>query len=139
MILFDNIYYLLYNYFKRTNLGTFGYKLTSISLTSLYIYTFVCLFYFLMKAVYLIIIDASNTVIVQNIPFYLVNKDIFVLGSIICFIFSNIRYFTLTNIDEIYERINNMDIKKRERLNLLTVMYMVASPFLLFFMADLFK
>jgi len=92
-----------------------------------------------MKAVYLIIIDASNTVIVQNIPFYLVNKDIFVLGSIICFIFSNIRYFTLTNIDVIYERINNMDIKKRERLNLLTVMYMVASPFLLFFMADLFK
>jgi len=90
-----------------------------------------------MKAVYLIIIDASNTVIVQNIPFYLVNKDIFVLGSIICFIFSNIRYFTLTNIDVIYERINNMDIKKRERLNLLTVMYMVASPFLLFFMADL--
>jgi hypothetical protein len=137
MILFDNIYYLLYNYFQRTNSGTFGYKLTSISLTSLYIYTFVCLLYSLINILYyLFFIDTSNTIIVQNSLFSFVNKDFIMLGSIICFIYSNIRYFTFKNINKIHEKINDRNMSRRERLNVLTVSYMVTSPFLLFFMAD---
>jgi len=137
MILFDNIYYLLYNYFKRTNSGTFGYKLTSISLTSLYIYAFVCLLYSLMTILYyLFLFDVSSTTIVQNSPFPLVNENFIMLGSMLCFIYSNIRYFSFKNIIEIHEKIKDMDMNKRERLNVLTISYMVASPFLLFFLAN---
>lgn len=140
MILFDNIYYLLYYYFKRTNSGTFGYKLTSISLTSLYIYTFVCLFYSLITILYyLFVFDSSNTTILQNRTFPLVNEDFVMLGSIICFIYSNIRYFAFKNINKINKMISDMDRNKRERINVLSVSYMVASPVLLFFLANYVK
>jgi len=140
MILFDNIYYLLYNYFKRTNSGTFGYKLTSISLTSLYIYTFVCLFYSLINIIYyLFFIETSNAIIVQDWLSLLAHKDVFIVGSIICFIYSNVRYFTFKNINEIYEKKNNMNMNKKERLDVLTVTYMVSSPFLLYVLVNYVK
>lgn len=137
MMLFDNIYYLLYNFLKRTNLGTYGYKLTSISLTSLYVYSFVCLFYSIINILYyLYIIDSTKIIVELNHPAFIVNKDIFIFGSIICFIYSIVRYFAFKSINEIYQKRNDMDMSKRERLDVLTVTYMVASPFLLFFVVN---
>ncbi len=140
MILFDNIYYLLYNYFLRTNSGRYGYKFTSISITSLYIYLFVCLLVSLINIFYcLIIIDASNTFVLQNSSFSTLSKDFIIFGSFICLTFTIIRYYTFKNINVIYEKINDMDMKKRERLNVLSVSYMVTSPFLLFFLVNFLK
>ena len=74
----------------------------------------------------------------QHITF-LINDNTFVILSVIINICIQVRYYAFKNIKEINEKINDMDMNKRERLNVLTVSYMVASPFLLFFLANYVK
>jgi hypothetical protein len=139
MILFDNMYYLLYNYFKRTNSGGFGFKLTSTTLTGIYLYICLCILYCIAIIIYSLFLanEAAQTNIDSyNLLLSFVNGDVFVTGCVLSVICINIRYYTFKNINEIYKKKNDMDINKRERLDSITVFYMVASPFLLFFFAN---
>jgi len=138
MILFDNIYYLLYNYFQRTNSGRYGFKLTSTALTGIYVYIGIGIIYCL--AIILYSLFQSDEIISVNIahqnPLLFVNGDIFKIGCVLCVICIDVRYYVIKNTNEIHKKINDMDMEKREQLNKLTVSYMVVSPILLFFIAD---
>jgi hypothetical protein len=140
MILFDNIYYLLYNYFMRTNSGKYGYKATASVVSGFYFYFCICIFYCLTMILYymFLIDDNVSDNLNQHITF-LINDNTFVILSVIINICIQVRYYAFKNIKEINEKISDMDMNKRERLNILTVSYMVASPFLLFFLANYVK
>ena len=71
----------------------------------------------------------------QHITF-LINENTFIILGVIINIFINVRYYAFKNINKINEKLSDMDMNKRERINVLTVSYMVASPFLLFFLAN---
>lgn len=141
MILFDNIFYLLYDFFERTKFGTYGSRLTSVAFTSMYIYIGICLTYFLLNILYYLLggsIDLNNNLL-QNHYLFNFNANTFIYGNMVCFTLVTIRYYTLKTINKIYEKIYNRGINKKKRLNLLTVTYMVTSPFLLFFIASYVK
>ncbi len=141
MILFDNIYYLLYNYFERSKPVTFGSKLTSITLTTLYILVSILSIFYMTKIGYFFIVISGtiSTSLTQDNFFSLDNKIVSYLIIILCILISDIRYFVIVKINEIQDKINDMDKNKRERLNVLTVSYMVASPFLMIFLANYVK
>ncbi len=137
MILFDNLYYLLYNFFERNNLGTLGYKLTSTSITGFYFYFFICILYYL-TSIFLFVLGYKVSNIDQN---FLLNADnnTFVLFAVITIISIDIRYYVFKNINQIHYQVKELSLNTKERLDLLTITHMVTSPFLLFFLADFLK
>lgn len=141
MILFDNIYYLLYNYFQRTNSGRYGFKLTSTTLTGIYVYICICIIYCFAIILYSLFLndEVINVNIASQNPLLFINGEMFKIGGVLCVICINILYYTFKNINKIHEKISVMDMNKSERLNVLTISYMVASPFLLFFLANYVK
>jgi len=140
MILFDNIYYLLYNYFMRTNSGKYGYKATASAVAGFYFYFCICIFYCLTMILYcMFLIDDNMSVNLNQHITFLVNDNTFIILGVIINICIDVRYYAFKNINKINEKINDMDRNKRERLNVLTVSYMVASPVLLFFLANYVK
>jgi hypothetical protein len=64
------------------------------------------------------------------------NASTYIWGGMLCLFLTEIRYKYLKKLNEIHDKINDMDTNKRERLDTMTVLYMVASPFLLFFFAS---
>lgn len=141
MILFDNIYYLLYNYFERSKPVTHGPKLTSLVFTSLYILVSIFCIFSITKIVYFFVVISGTigTSLTQD-KFFLLNNDfVFYIIVTLNLIFTYLRYFAFKNINKIHDKLNEMNRNKRERINLLTVSYMVASPFLLFFLVNYVK
>src|ERR1035437_6514960 len=123
MTLFDNIYYFLYNYFERTNSGRFGVKLTSTTITGIYVYICICIVYCFAIILYSLFQndEIMNVNIASQNPLLFINGDIYIIGCVFCGICIDVRYYAFKNMNEIHEKINNMSTSKRERLNMLTI------------------
>ena len=131
---------MLYNYFQRTNSGKYGYKATASIVSGFYFYFCICIFYCLtMILYYMFLIDDNVSVNLNQQITFLINENTFIILGIIINICIDVRYYAFKNINKIHEKISGMDINKSERLNVLTISYMVASPFLLFFLANYVK
>ena len=121
----------------RTNSGKYGYKATASTIAGFYFYFCICIFYCLtMILYYMFHIDDNLIVNLNQHITFLINENTFIILGVIINIFINVRYYAFKNINKINEKLSDMDMNKRERINVLTVSYMVASPFLLFFLAN---
>jgi len=121
----------------RTNSGKYGYKATASVVAGFYFYFCICIFYCLtMILYYMFHIDDNLIVNLNQHITFLINENTFIILGVIINIFINVRYYAFKNINKINEKLSDMDMNKRERINVLTVSYMVASPFLLFFLAN---
>jgi len=124
----------------RTNSGKYGYKATASAVAGFYFYFCICIFYCLTMILYcMFLIDDNMSVNLNQHITFLVNDNTFIILGVIINICIDVRYYAFKNINKINEKINDMDRNKRERLNVLTVSYMVASPVLLFFLANYVK
>ena len=124
----------------RTNSGKYGYKATASVVSGFYFYFCICIFYCLTMILYymFLIDDNVSDNLNQHITF-LINDNTFVILSVIINICIQVRYYAFKNINKINKMISDMDRNKRERINVLSVSYMVASPVLLFFLANYVK
>ena len=138
MILFDNMYYLLYGYFHRTNSGKWGYKATSIILVSAYLFFSCLILLWLIKIAYYFIV-ISNSIpsdIYPNKYFWWDNKIIIYGLGVVINIFIDLRYYYFKNYNEIQEIKNEMNLQKREILDILTIAYLVTAPLLMAFVGN---
>lgn len=138
MILFDNMYYLLYGYFKRTNSGKWGYKGTALSIASLNVaFSFLLLIGIIKIVYYFTLIELSSSVLPQQKNEFWLDNDIitFVIATVI-FILMEIRYNYIMTYDKINEIKNHMKYKKRKILDDLTILYLIIIPFLMYFVGD---
>lgn len=139
MILFDNMYYLLYNYFKRTNSGKWGYRATAIMLAANYMFFTIIVFLLSIKIgnYFFQGKDLQTLSYVLNNSMWWENKIVFVILSLITCIVSSIRYTYFKKYDQIHEIRNNLKIGKRKVLDDLTIIYLITAPILIFFLADI--
>lgn len=138
MILFDNMYYLLYGYFERTNSGKWGYKGTALSIASLNVaFSFLLLIGIIKIVYYITLIELSSSVLPQQKNEFWLDNDIitFVIATVI-FILMEIRYNYIMTYDKINEIKNHMKYKKRKILDDLTILYLIIIPFLMYFVGD---
>jgi|GEM_PF-6947506 len=138
MIIFDNMYYLLYTYFKRTNSGKWGYKGTALSIASLYFAFSILLLLVLIKIFYYFTLaDLSTTTPqLQKNEFWWYNDLFFYVVATITFVVMEIRYKYFMKYEIIHEIKSNMQFRKRRILDDLTIIYLIIVPFLAYLIAD---
>lgn len=133
------MYYLLYNYFKRTNSGKWGYRATAIMLAANYMFFTIIVFLLSIKIgnYFFQGKDLQTLSYVLNNSMWWENKIVFVILSLITCIVSSIRYTYFKKYDQIHEIRNNLKIGKRKVLDDLTIIYLITAPILIFFLADI--
>jgi hypothetical protein len=138
MILFDNLYFITYTYFKRTNFGKWGPKSTAIILTSYYLFFSIVIFFTTVKVgnYYINTINELSISILSKKYFWWENETILVFTSILSYILLSIRYCYFMKYDQIHEIKNNMRFRKRRVIDDLTILYLIIAPFLMYFLVD---
>lgn len=138
MILFDNMYYLLYGYFKRTNSGKWGYRATAIMLAADYMFFSIINFLLIIKIgnSFLQHNDLQSLSYVLNNIMWWENKIVFITLALLTYVASSIRYSYFRKYDKIHEIKNNMRFRKRRVLDDLTILYLIIAPFLMYFLVD---
>jgi hypothetical protein len=141
MLLFDNIYYLLYTYFKRTNFGKWGYKSTAIIATSFYLFFSIIIFFSSIKVgcYFFKIKNELSTFALSNKCFWWGNETILIATSIMSYFVLSIRYCNFRKYEQIHENKCNMQFRKRKLLDDLTILFLIISPFLMYFLLDFTK
>ena len=138
MILFDNMYYLLYDYFKRTNSGKWGYRATAIMLAANYMFFSIINFLLILK-IGNSFFQPNDLHIFSNVlnkVSWWENKTVLVIIAVLTYFALNIRYSYFKKFEEIHDIKNSMNFRKRRVLDDLTIIYLIIVPFLMYFLAD---
>lgn len=120
MIIFDNIYYLVFSFLKG-KLMTYGPKFTAVTITSFYYIAFIT---FLFNLSSLFFYDNSKVFIILCSS--ITEKTTILIGGL----FGVIRFYGFKSIQDIENTKIKMNLEKRKRLETMTIFTMVLLPIL---------